>query len=728
MNIEQHIIEIKNQLKKQGYLGKKIEQAEFKKLYHIYGNKMTEREFAQNVLEMTYDQYNSISKGTDRAVILKTQLAKAIEQDAEKIKDELGEKGYSGKLIDYSELQALHQMYGCQMPEIQFARHVLDLNDTSYRQVKSEKRKVFILKTLQISAREDIEKTKEALKEQGYTEKLIDYAELQKLHQTYGKMLTENEFAQKVLEIKSSTYLDMKNHGKRAKVLKERTNQELQQGIEKIKEKLKEEGYVGKAIDYVEFQRLYKTYGGKMPEYQFAQEVLEINSTSYKTNLKKRRKRVRILKSLGIQLSNEQIEKIKQSLKSEGYTGKLINYKELQMLHQMYGKEIPEYQFAQDILEISGSLYGNLKYNERKRAGILKSFMNQVTQEEISEIQKVLEAKNFAGKLINYEELQRLHEIYGPHMQEDFFAREVLEISPGSYRCIKQRISEAQILCHNKKVQLIKSILLKESRWYTKEELEQICRENSVSIDKLIRQVLSNGTNRYNEDYKRVLEEKGMLWIGRTKLSEEFLEHNINKIMSLARGALGSVKSRYDIKYNSEDEDFIQNAIIWLSENAGEIEQNFGDYQSIMEKKIFNTIRKNITIETFMRYEITLKTISLQQKLKRVGNQENELQNRIAIQYDLEAEVIDGIYNENDEDTVLDIEAEADMDTKCIQEMKVQIENGVDKNTILKNVQKKFGLSKEELLEMMQNYLTTKGKIRIDKDKARRIIKQYEII
>ena len=65
----------------------------------------------------------------------------------------------------------------------------------------------------------------------------------------------------------------------------------------------------------------------------------------------------------------------------------------------------------------------------------------------------------------------------------------------------------------------------------------------------------------YNEDYKRVLEEKGRLWIGKVQISEQFLEENMGKIMQIANIALHSVKNRYGIKQNSEDEDLVQDVV-----------------------------------------------------------------------------------------------------------------------------------------------------------------------
>lgn len=703
MNIEQYIIEIKNELKSKGYAGRNITYIEFLELYEKYGQMMEEKTFAQNVLEMTTDQYESIKKGKDKAKILKNQLSEIIKKEVEIIKKELAKDGYCGKLINYTELQLLHQKYGSQMSENKFAQYVLDLNGTSYRQVKSGKRKVYILKSLQNKALEDIARIKEILQSEGYAGKIIDYKELISLHQKYGNMLTETQFAQKVLELSSSTYLEVKNKGIKARVLKKMTNQELQKNIAKMKKQLERDGYAGKTIDYEEFQMLHQKYGNQMLEHQFAQDVLEINYSTYKTTLKKRHNRVVILKSLVLNGLENEIEEIKQILRAQGYVGKLIDYSELQRLHQLYGSKMLEYQFAQKVLEISASLYGNIKYNERKRATILKSLINNVSQDEIEKIKEMIEAKGSAGKLIGYEELQRLHQQYGSQMEEDFFAKRVLEIPSKTYRTMKQGDCQTHILCHNKKIELIHNMLLKECRWYSKEELEEICKKNKISIDKIIRQVLGNGTNMYNDVYKRVLNEKGRLWIGRSKISEQFLEENMESIVRLANIALCNLKKRYRIMQNSEDEDFIQDAIIWLSQYGGEIEKNFKDYPDILQKKIFNTISKGIRIKMLILCKTPIKTIPFNEKLKLGNDYEHHLESQISSFYDCEENPLsESCYEVMEEEFAI----------KCIHEMKQQIDAGESKQNILRGIEEKFGLSKKQLLEIMQYYLDMKGNMK----------------
>lgn len=872
MNVEQYSIEIKNKLKQDGYNGKKINYAEFQHLHQLYGNQLPEKDFALYILEIKIDQYYDIKNKHYKTTILKEQLSKFIEHETDNIKNQLLTKGYVGKLINYTELQELHQTYGALMPEDIFAKHILELSPTSYLAIKGKNRKRHILSNLQDKTSENIEEIKEMLRLEGYAGKLINYQELQKLHKTFGIQLSEIRFAMKVLEIGENSYLKSKNHGAKIIILKSLMGKTSQEELTKIKEVLKEDGYAGQTIDYIKLQELHQTYGKQMLESEFAQKILEITYSYYttiKSNPKKRavilksllgkkmplekaeqikeklleqgyqdklidyddfqilykkfgnqmtesefaynileityrqyqnikftknkfpilasvstvieqkeiqklkqelaaqgyveksinyeelqtlhktygshmdeskfardvleinaslykymKKNLRnaiILKSLNKQLSQEELNRILQELEFQGYSGKKINYQDFQNIYKQYGAQMPEYKFAQDILGISTALLGNLRHLPNAKAKILKNYTLSRSPEEIESIKQILEEKGYGGRLINYSELQILHQMYAPEMKEDVFAQVVLEIPlKSSYQILKDESHKTRILISNKKINLIRNILFKEARWYTKEEIEQICFENNISLDKIIRQIASNGTNIYNVNYKKVLEEKGKLWIGKSKFSDEFIKQNYNELMKWAKIELKCVKSRYHITYNSEDEDMMQNAVLYLIENAGEIEKNFLDYPDILRAKIFSSIKKDITLSVLKKFKLKAKTISYNQKLTKSNNQKNEqnLISKIANSYNLESEIINAEIKEQTKKSQNINNKETNLVESCIQEMKNQIEKGLSRQEILNNIEEQFSLSKEKLLEMMQQYLLTNGKIKIEKGQA----------
>lgn len=197
--------------------------------------------------------------------------------------------------------------------------------------------------------------------------------------------------------------------------------------------------------------------------------------------------------------------------------------------------------------------------------------------------------------------------------------------------------------------------------------------------------------------------------------------------MKKAKTALRSAKNRYVITYNSEDDDMIQNAILWLMENAGDIEKNFRDYPDMLERSIFNKIRKHIVINILSTYKVKAKTTSLNKRLtpkKKAdkAKEGNELGSMISSGYNLEEDVLEREKAEEQQRIKKEKNPsgeETNLAAIAINEMKRQIEEGIEKQIILDNIVRQFGLSKEELLKLMQNYLISNGAVTIERGRAR---------
>lgn len=80
-------------------------------LHQMYAKEMKERDFAQQILEITYSSWLSMRNAKKRATILKSKQIKLEPSRIGEIKNELIEKGYAGRLIHYEELKELHQTY-----------------------------------------------------------------------------------------------------------------------------------------------------------------------------------------------------------------------------------------------------------------------------------------------------------------------------------------------------------------------------------------------------------------------------------------------------------------------------------------------------------------------------------------------------------------------------------------------------------------------------------------
>ena len=111
------------------------------------------------------------------------------------------------------------------------------------------------------------------------------------------------------------------------------------------------------------------------------------------------------------------IKKIQEKLIELGYKEKLISFEELQGLHQMYAKEMPERVFAENVLQISNANYKRLR-RIRTKTRILR-----VKEIEIDYIKKELIEQGYAGKRITYTKLQEIYQNYEKEMEEVKFAQ-----------------------------------------------------------------------------------------------------------------------------------------------------------------------------------------------------------------------------------------------------------------------------------------------------------------
>ena len=468
---------------------------------------------------------------------------------------------------------------------------------------------------------------------------------------------------------------------------------DIEKYVRDIKNKLRKDGYVGKLIDYEELKELHQTYGSNMEEKTFAGEVLGITYSNYMT-VKNSGTRAKILKNFLKQLSEGEIEEIQEELKEKEYAGKSIDYEEFKKIYETYGKQMEEKTFAGEVLGISYDNYMSLK-NKGTKAKILKDSLSKVSKEEIKEIQEKLKQAGDAGKLINYEELKELHQTYGKEMEEKTFAREVLGILDSNYRRMRY---------HEGARAKIQKYVFNKTR---KKEIQEICQENNITIDEFIEQFLSN-YSKYTQEYKETIE-KGKIWIGKTRLSDDFIKRNYEKMRKLAERSMVEIKGKYWIDYNKDEEDEIEDSILNVIENRGDIERNFEGKQEMLDMMLYTSIRRFIRFRVLEKKDVTAKTLSLNKKYGTKQEDGKELQEGTASKENTEEELIQPIEKKQKSKK----EELKDLSKQCIEELKKQTEKGASREEALNNTSEKLGMEKQEMLEAMQTYLITKGSVKI---------------
>ena len=281
--------EIRNNLRKKGYISKSIDYQEFLKLYKLYEDEMEEKEFAE-ILGIAYGNYMSIKNKGTRARVLK-EVSKVPEERKEEIRKDLRKMGYISKSINYQEFLELYRPYENGIEEKEFAE-ILGMSYSNYMAIKNKGTRVKILKEeRKISGERKKEITRE-LKIKGYANKIINYQEFLELYKLYENEMEEKEFA-KILGIAYGNYMNIKNIGTRARVLKEE-RKVPEERKEEIRKDLRKMGYISKSIDYQEFLELYRPYENGMEEKEFA-EIIGISYCNYMT-IKNKGTRTKVLK------------------------------------------------------------------------------------------------------------------------------------------------------------------------------------------------------------------------------------------------------------------------------------------------------------------------------------------------------------------------------------------------------------------------------------------------
>lgn len=516
------------------------------------------------------------------------------------------------------------------------------------------------------------------------------------------------------------------NKNTRPRILKSKkvkfTPQQIQ---DKFRDLIEKENCIpGMSISYEQLKEWHLKYGRGMQEIEFAR-MLQITDTSYYT-CKTGRSNARILvdeiKDRNEQqrkLTQDEIRNIIMDLTEQGYVDKSISYDELQALFKKYGEVfgISESTFAQKVLGINYMNYATCK-NRKTKVIILKDEKEpsapiiisnpktEVTQEEIQNIISILTDQGYIGKRISWQELQDLYDQHGKEksMSKREFAQKILGIPDTTYdRCRKTEgtITIRNGIIYSKSKEILR-LYINESKFYSKEDIIKICEAYDISIEDFITYVYTQGFIGDISHILEALEKNNGLWIGKTRLSEEFANINIDLIQRI----VSQIVNKLCLKYhrNGERQDYIQEATLYVIENLGEVEKNFGHDLKKFEEVLTARIRKYCKGMIIQNFKVTTKQTSLHRGLSRTSQKNNAT-------YTVEIPVL----NINIEETVIQAQVPSDLEDesdRCIKLLSHYIEEGYDKTEAIAMTAEDMNIEPDKMLEYMQHYLITNGKVK----------------
>ena len=694
---------IVSDLRKRGYTNKKIDYNEFLRLYEPYKDKFKESEFA-SILGISYSNLQSMKNKGTRAIILKQEKSadekKELAELEQFIVSDLKKKGYTNKKIDYNEFLRLYEPYREKLKENEFA-NILGISYRNWQYIKNKGRKTIILKKeLSKEKKKELEQLKQFivsdLIQKGYRNKKIDYKEFLRLYEPYRDKLKESEFAS-VLEISYSNLRYIKYNGTRATIIKQEISRDEKEKLQYfIIFDLSKRGYINKKIDYKEFLSLYEPYRGKLKENEFA-NIIGISYGNWK-NIKNLGQRAIILKNEKSDDKQKELEELKQfivsDLRKRGYTNKKIDYNEFLRIYEPYKDKFKEREFAA-IIGISYSNWPNIKYRG-SRVTILKNEISDDEKRKFEELKKFivsdLKKNGYTNKKIDYKEFLRLYGSYRDKLKESEFAN-VLGISYGNWKSMKNNGTRAIInFEYNYYIRL--EHLFKENKEYDLTYFDKVSKNLGLSVSKIV-EILTREQQINLEELLYTLHKRGKIFIGITRISDSFIQKYGEIISDIIHKYSKSIGRKLHTSFYSED--FAQEAIMYVIENKGSIERNFEEDSALQRIIAYAKVRCK-----YMHYRVfsQKKVISLDESISEDGKITRYTRVKAKEKVQDEVEKIEEEIEISEGDTPITV----------IQQCLI---NGMNREESLEFVMKKFGLSQEELLQVLTEELSKRNSIKV---------------
>lgn len=193
---------------------------EFVNIYNKYGSGMSQKSFANKILDISEERMkdivNDYEKRKGKSSIeddeVKTGILrneKVSDKEIDRIRKKVFETSghYKGELIDYREFKRLHDMYGEKISERQFSEDILFIAGHMKNNVDSENGKRAIYSRFEFSDADIVNLKARVIKENLlYFEQRITPGFFEKLYKDSSTIMSRPQFAQDILEISKDDY------------------------------------------------------------------------------------------------------------------------------------------------------------------------------------------------------------------------------------------------------------------------------------------------------------------------------------------------------------------------------------------------------------------------------------------------------------------------------------------------------------------------------------------
>ena len=335
--------------------------------------------------------------------------------------------------------------------------------------------------------------------------------------------------------------------------------------------------------------------------------------------------------------------------------------------------------------------FSHIKYSGGKAI----IFKRKLGKKELEKLKKLITSdliqKGYRHKSIDYNEFLRLYEPYKGKLKESEFAN-ILGISYTSWQNIKNRAQKAVI--NFEYIYYIRILhLFKESKEYDLAYFEEVSKNIGLPVSKIVEILTEEKTNL--EELLNALYKKGKIFIGKTKISESFIQKYGEMISDIIHKYSKSIGRKLHTSFYSED--FAQESILWVIENKGSIERNFEGDTALQRMIACSKTRCK-----YLHYKVfkQKKVVSLDESISEDGKltRYTRVKAKENVQKDVEKR-----------EEKIEI-SEGDTPITAIQQCLI---NGMNREESLAFVMQKFNLTQEELLQVLTEELSKRNSIKI---------------
>lgn len=287
--------------------GKEISYEELEKLYNFIPTKLSLVIFAEKVLDISSHSVSCIKYNTTKNATmfnktddiffenkeiseLQKQIKESILINRNKIQElkeaiALDRNLHIGDSITALEFDEIYEIYGKKyFSDYDFARTILGISDGKARNLINKKIDSteiwkdeivsldYLLKLRKIIIQEEQLHIKDRIK---------TYDQFKSLYREYSGILSEEMFADEILDMSKTSYKNLKQGKTETIILSDIIVPEEFWNIVKKEIKQKEDVYGGKNITYNEFLELYKKYGYITQDSDFAKNILQISQNHF---------------------------------------------------------------------------------------------------------------------------------------------------------------------------------------------------------------------------------------------------------------------------------------------------------------------------------------------------------------------------------------------------------------------------------------------------------------